>query len=134
MPIIGTLFAEPGQITEALDALEADDFQDFTVFGPEELFTGPVLSPQMEEQAESQRHMAAGTVSGISVNPRPYAPDDPNATSAHDDLRGMGIGERDADRYVSGLHQNQTLLLVQTAAGRATIARGLLEKAGGRTD
>jgi len=64
---------------------------------------------------------------------RPYVPDDPSAASIHNDLRGMGIGEDDADRYVSGLHQNYTLLLVQTAAGRAGTVRQILQEAGGHT-
>lgn len=45
----------------------------------------------------------------------------------------MGIGENDADRYVSGLHQNYTLLLEQTAAGREAMARQILQEAGGHT-
>ena len=133
MAIIGALFAEPGQITDALNALDDEGFHDFIVFGPEELFTEPITAAWLEELEENEQHTAAGTVSGISVNPRPYAPDDPSATGIHADLRGMGIGEEDADRYVSGLQQSHTLLLVQTAAGRAAAARQILDEAGGRT-
>jgi hypothetical protein len=134
MGIVAALFAEPGDITDALDALEAEGFRDFTVFGPEELFTEPVRPDEMEEGWESGQHTAAGTISGISVNPRPYVPDDASADSIHDDLRDIGLGEADADRYVSGLHQSYTLLLVQSSADREEIARRLLREAGGLMD
>jgi hypothetical protein len=130
MQLVGGLFADNQSLADALEALDKKGFRTFTVFGPDELFREPVESPEVEERLESQHQTAMGTIGGISVNPRPYAVEDPDARPVTEELMDMGMSEEEANFFVAGLHQNRLLLLVRVKAGRAEEAREVLEEQG----
>lgn len=129
MTIVGGLFEDEPELTMALESLQDHGFNTFTVFGPEELFKEPVVDEETEERLESPQHTAAGAISGITVNPRTYRPDD-SAQTIEDDLEDFGLSEAERDFYVAGLQQNKTALLVQARADRAEEVRGLLQQEG----
>jgi hypothetical protein len=130
MTIVGGLFEDEPELTMALETLQDHGFDTFTVLGPEELFKEQVVDEDTEERLESPQHTAAGVISGITVNPRTYHPDDASAQSIEDDLEDFGLSKAERDFYVAGLQQNKTALLVKTRADRADEAREVLQQEG----
>lgn len=128
MQLVGGLFKDKQDLSLALEDLNDKGFVAFNVFGPSELFRSRGMDEEVEESVESPKHTAAGTIDGISVTPRPLAPDDPSARQITDDLHQMGVPEQEADEFVAGLHQDLLLLLVQTKAERGEEAREIMEE------
>lgn len=133
MELVGGVFQNEGDLTLALEALSEKGFTAFEVFGPDELFREGVMDEETAESLDSQQHTAMGTVSGISVNARPYIPDDPSAQTVTDDLTQLGVPEEVAGEFLAGLQQNGLLLMMRTKAGRAAEAKEILEENGART-
>ncbi|MFW5942517.1 MAG: hypothetical protein ACOC9X_03415 [bacterium] len=133
MELVGGVFQNEGDLTLALQALSEKGFTAFKVFGPDELFREGVVDEETAESLESQQHTAMGTVGGISVNARPYIPDDPSAQTITDDLVQLGLPEEVADEFVAGIQQNGLLLMLSTKAGRAAEAQEILEENGALT-
>lgn len=127
MQLVGGLFKDKQDLSLALADLDEKGFRAFNVFGPGDLFRSPGADDEIEESVETPKHTAQGTIGGISVNPRPVAPDDPTAQPVFDDLQKMGIREEEASEFVAGLHQDLLLLLVQTKAERGDEAREVME-------
>lgn len=129
MEKISALFKSRKELTSALTDLNENGFDMFTVFGPEDLFGAP---EPVEEELESAKHMAAGTVSGISVNPRPYAGDGgrPDARPVTEELQEMGLTSKTADYLAAGLQQERLALIVGAKAGRQEEAREILRNHG----
>lgn len=128
MQLVGGLFKDKQDLSLALEDLNDKGFVAFNVFGPSELFRSPGVDEEIEESAETPKHTAGGTIDGISVTPRPLAPDDPSAQEVVADLHEMGVPEQEAEEFVAGLHQDLLLLLVQTKAGRGEEAREVMEQ------
>jgi hypothetical protein len=131
MAIAGGLFADSQDIIPVLEALEKQGFRTFDLIGPEELFTElGEIGAAMGDQLEQQRHTAAGTISGITINPQSYSVEDPTARPVREELTDLGLGVEEADFYVTGLEQYRQLLLVRTSAGRLDDARRIMGEHG----
>lgn len=128
MQLVGGLFKDKQDLSLALEDLNEKGFVAFNVFGPSELFRSPGVDEEVEESTETPKHTAGGTIDGISVTPRPLAPDDPSARQVSEDLHQMGVPDEKVDEFVAGLHQDLLLLLVQTKAERGEEAREVMEK------
>jgi hypothetical protein len=132
MTIAAGLFADSQDVIRVLDALESSGFRTFDLIGPDELFTElGETGEEIAAQIEQQRHTAAGAISGITFNPFPYSVADPSARPVRAELTDLGLGEEEADFYVTGLEQYRQLVLVRTRAGRLEEARGILAEHGG---
>ncbi|HSM58336.1 MAG TPA: hypothetical protein VK879_19435 [Candidatus Sulfomarinibacteraceae bacterium] len=128
MELVGGIFDNEQDLTLALQALSEKGFVAFEVFGPDELFRQGVIDEEMAESLESQQHTAMGSIGGISVNARPYIPDEPSARPISDDLMQLGLPEEVADEFVAGIQQDGLLLMLRTKAARAAEAQEILEE------
>lgn len=130
MKNIGALFKSREELTDALVDLDDKGFNMFTVFGPEDLFSAPRAAETVKEEMESAAHTAAGTVSGISVNPRPYTGNNRDAQPVTEKIRKMGLSTKAADYLAAGLQQDRLALIVGTKVGRKEEARDILRNHG----
>lgn len=130
MEMIGALFEKKQDLSNAMRILEEKGFREFTLYGPEALFATPDKAGPAEDYLEQQMHRAMGSVSGITINRRPVGMSGPHADSIVDEMRDMGISQEDADRYVAGLQQNRTLLLLDVRDKRAEEAKQVMREQG----
>lgn len=130
MRIVGGLFEEDEDLALTLNNLRDAGFVAFNVFGPVELYRSLEPEMEIEEVLESQRHTAGGAVEGITFHRRPLSTEDPSAQTVADDLQSLGIPDGEAELFVAGLRLEQYLLLLQTKAGRAEEAEGIMEDGG----
>ncbi len=132
MNITGGIFAEWQDLTNTLRSLEEAGFSDYSVYGPEELFTETETSADQSERLDSPQHTAAGTISGVTVNPASGDEATRGAKPLDEAFSDLGFGPSDVARLVAGLQQNQTALLVSAPADRVGQARQLLQRGGAR--
>ena len=131
MSIVGGLFQGETDLLVALETLQEHGFDTMTVYGPDELFREPDANERWSELQQGQQHTAGGTISGITVNPRPLGIENPSARTVTDDLVSIGVSEENADAFVDGLDEGQRLLLVVTKTGRADEVKQLIREQGG---
>jgi hypothetical protein len=117
MEIVGAIFQDETSLNPALDALQDAGFDTFMVFGPDDFSGEPGIENDEEGTITPRKHTAAGTVSGISVNPPPEVPDAPSTETIEDELMAVGLLQSDARSFIAALQQDHLLLLVQTASG-----------------
>ncbi len=129
MEIVAAIFSDEETLAPALKALEEAGFDTHMVFGPDD-FSGV---PGLEDEGDSptQQHTAAGTISGISVNPPADIPEQPSTETIQDELMAVGLSQSDAQNFVGALQQDRLLLLVQTWTGRTADAEEILQNYGG---
>lgn len=125
MEIVGSIFRDEESLTPALDALRDAGFETYMVFGPEDFTGEPSIENDGEADSATAKHTAAGTVSGMSVNPPAQIPDEPSTETIEDELMAVGLPRDDARQFVSELEQDRLLLLVQTGSGRATAVENI---------
>lgn len=125
MEIVAAIFTDEETLTTALDALEEAGFTTHMVFGRDD-FSG---ESGMDNAAESstRRHTAAGTISGISVNPPAEIPDEPSTETVEDELMAVGLSRSDARSFLPAMEQDRLLLLVPTWTGRTADLEQLLQ-------
>lgn len=128
MQIIGALFDDEDELTPALEALREAGFETYKVFGADDFSGDRGVEGSVETDSAGQQHTAAGTVSGISVNPPANIPEEPSTETVRDELMAVGLSENDAEIFVTSLAQDRLLLLVQTWTGRTDEADELLQQ------
>lgn len=128
MQIIGAIFDDEDDLTPALEALREAGFETYKLFGADDFSGDPDVEGSVETDSTGQKHTAAGTVSGISVNPPAEVPENPSTETVRDELMAVGLSEADAEIFVTGLGQDRLLLLVQTWTGRTEDADEILQQ------
>lgn len=128
MQIIGAIFNDEDDLAPALDALRDAGFETYKLFGADDFSGDPGVEDSVETDSTRQKHTAAGTVSGISVNPPADIPEETSTETIRDELMALGLSQDDAEIFVTALQQDRLLLLVQTWTGRTDEADELLQQ------
>lgn len=127
MEIVGAIFSDEGSLTRALNALRGAGFETYMVFGPDDFSGEPDMENGDEGTSSAPQHTAAGTVSGISVNPPSDIPGEPSTETIQDELMAVGLSQADARSFTGALQQDHLLLLVQTSSGRTESVTEILQ-------
>ena len=127
MEIVGGILSDEETLTAALQALEEVGLKTHLVYGLDDFSGEPGANNGEEAPENTQQHTAAGTVSGISVNPPSDIPDDASTETIKDELMAVGLPATDAEMFVSGLQADQLLLLVQTWTGETQKAEEIMK-------
>lgn len=128
MEIIGAIFNDEDDLTPALEALRDAGFETYKLFGADDFSGDPDIEGSVETDSTGQQHTAAGTVSGISVNPPADIPEETSTETIRDELMALGLSQDDAEIFVTALQQDRLLLLVQTWTGRTDEADEILQQ------
>lgn len=132
MEIVGSIFHDEESLTPALNGLRDAGFETYMVFGPENFTGEPGIDEDGDAEPTARKHTAAGTVSGISVNPPPRIPDEPSTKTVEDELMAVGLPHEDAQHFVGELEEDRLLLLVQTWSGRTTEVENIVRSHDGQ--